>query len=100
METKAKDWRCYDNGPALGDIVIRDRDKEEVALVRFNSADWRENACLVAAAPDLLAAAEAVLEAAIYDTRNLKLNVELDKLRAATSAAKGKARQQKGGTRC
>ena len=34
-------------------------------------------------------AAKAKLEAAIYDTRNLKLNVELDKLRAAIRAVKG-----------
>lgn len=47
-------WRVYDNGPDLGDFAIRDQDKEEVAIVRFNAADWEANARLIAAAPELL----------------------------------------------
>jgi hypothetical protein len=63
-------WRIYDHVAAsgkpvdFGDLVICDRDKEEVAVVRFNGADCAANARLLAAAPELLAAL-AALESAV-----------------------------------
>ena len=55
-------WRIYNGetmGLEIGDAMICDKDKEEVAIVRFNAADCVDNARLIAAAPELL---EALIE--------------------------------------
>jgi hypothetical protein len=60
-------WRihgCEAGQPicAIGDRVICDQDKDEVAVVRYNAADCEANARLIAAAPELLATLEAFAE--------------------------------------
>ena len=58
-------WREYEyNGEAglsFGDKIIRDQDKEEIAVIRFNAADWQSNASLIADAPELLSALKELL---------------------------------------
>lgn len=65
-QTETKGWRVKETPTALGifrDIVQQEQFNGQDVLVNLRSA---ENAPLVAAAPDLLAACEAILKADEY----------------------------------
>jgi hypothetical protein len=84
-------WRihgCEAGQPicAIGDRVICDQDKDEVAVVRYNAADCEANARLIAAAPDLLAALEQVARAS-EDCGDMN-DIDWNGLRAAIAKAR------------
>jgi hypothetical protein len=59
-----------------------------IAKIPIDGSDWQSNAHLIAAAPDLLAALEAALEAVEYYDEREGAGCLLDQARAAIAKAK------------
>lgn len=97
-------WRIYEDmacdNLALGDLQICDKDKEEIAVVRFNSCDSAENAARIVACVNafagiadpeaaIRAAREALAWAANHVEWSAKNDGEIIKINLALAMLKG-----------
>lgn len=88
-------YRAYSTHPHH---IIEAEDREGVAYTMDHEADSKANATLIAAAPDLLAALERLLnaEALVDDEYYAEIEAAEEQARAAIAKAKGEAKLSAG----